>query len=296
MALQAELEAHLATGLTTVARAWAITRSDGLRMGFTDHDRDLSFAGLSFRADTGLTALALQQSTGLSVDNTEAMGALSDTAISEADIAAGRFDGAEVLAWLVNWVDVSQRQVLFRGTIGEIRRAGGAFQAELRGLSEALNRPVGRIYQKPCTAVLGDAICRFDVETPGYAFEGALVAAFENRVLRFSLQPLSGFEAGWFQRGRVRMLSGAAAGLSATIKRDTFEAGTRRIDLWEPIREYLAMGDLVRIESGCDKRFETCRLKFNNLMNFQGFPDIPEDDWLMVHPTQAKAQGGGSRR
>lgn len=296
MALQAELQAHLATGLTTLSRAWAITRSDGLRMGFTDHDRDLSFDGLTFRAETGLTALALQQSTGMSVDNTEAMGALSDTAISEADIAAGRFDGAEVLAWLVNWADTTQRQMLFRGTIGEIRRAGGAFQAELRGLSEALNRPVGRIFQKPCTAVLGDATCGFDLSAPGYAHEGAILSAIDNRVVRFAVQPLSGFETGWFQRGRLRVLSGAAEGLSATIKRDVIDGADRRIDLWEPLRAALGAGDLVRIEAGCDKRFETCRLKFNNLLNYQGFPDIPEDDWLMIHPTQAKAQGGGSRR
>ena len=75
----------------------------------------------------------MQQSTGLSVDNTEALGALSDAAIREADIEAGRYDGAEVRAWLVNWADVSARQLQFRGSIGELRRAGGAFEAELRG-------------------------------------------------------------------------------------------------------------------------------------------------------------------
>ena len=113
-----------------------------------------------FRAGTGLTARVLAQSTGLSVDNTEALGALTSSAVTEADIEAGRFDGAEVLAWLVNWQDVSQRLILFRGSFGEIRRANGAFEAELRGLTEALNRPLGRIYQKGCTAVLGDECLR----------------------------------------------------------------------------------------------------------------------------------------
>ena len=155
----AELHAHLAGGLGTVARCWAVTRADGISLGFTDHDRDLAFEGQSFRADTGLSAKTLQQATGLSVDNSEAMGALRDDALSEADIEAGRFDGAEVVCWLVNWQDVSQRRMLFRGSIGEIRRAGGAFHAELRGLTEALNRPLGRSFQKPCSAVLGDAAC-----------------------------------------------------------------------------------------------------------------------------------------
>jgi len=64
---------------------------------------------------------------------------------------------------------VTARCMIFRGTIGEMQRAGGAFRAELRGLTEALNRPLGRVFQKPCTAVLGDAACGFDLATAGYA-------------------------------------------------------------------------------------------------------------------------------
>ena len=142
--IDAALQAHLDTGATTLARAWLITRADGVRYGFTDHDRDLSFDGITFRADTGLSAAALAQSTGLSVDNTEALGALSDASVREDEIEAGRFDGADVRAWVVNWADPDVRWLQFRGTIGEIRRSGGAFQAELRGLTEALNRPCGR--------------------------------------------------------------------------------------------------------------------------------------------------------
>lgn len=290
----AELHAHLATGSTTVARCWAVTRADGTRYGFTDHDVDLVFEELRFRADTGLSALALQQATGLSVDNTEAMGALSDDALSEADIEAGRFDGAEVVSWLVNWQDVTQRKVLFRGSIGEIRRAGGAFHAELRGLTEALNRPLGRSFQKPCSAVLGDGDCKVDLAEPGYFHDGPLVSVVEGR--SFGLGPLEGFDDGWFQRGRLEVLSGAAEGLVGMVKRDRLVDGERQIDLWEPLRAAVAPGDRVRVLAGCDKRFETCRLKFNNLLNFRGFPDIPEDDWMMVHPTQAGARGGGSRR
>ncbi len=63
--------------------------------------------------------------------------------MTEVDIAAGRFDGAEVTAWLVDWTDVTARKVLFRGSLGEITRSGGAFSAELRGLMEWLNWPRG---------------------------------------------------------------------------------------------------------------------------------------------------------
>lgn len=286
--------AHTASGLTTLCRAWAITRADGEAYGFTDHDRDFTFEDVTFRADTGLTAAALAQSTGLSVDNTEALGALTDAAVREDDIEAGRFDGAEVRAWLVNWANIDVRWLQFRGSIGEIRRAGGAFHAELRGLTEALNRPSGRIYQKPCTAVLGDKGCRFDVSTPGYRHEGSADRIVNGRV--FEWDTLDGFEPGWFLRGRLDVLDGAAQGLWGMIKHDVIENGVRRIELWEPVRGAIETGTQLRLTAGCDKRFDTCRLKFNNLLNFQGFPDLPTEDWVMAYPTKNGTNSGGSLR
>lgn len=287
--------AHVEGGLTTVCRCWAVARRDGVVYGFTDHDLPLGFDGITFKADTGLTARALQQSTGLSVDNSEAMGVLSDAAIREEDIEAGRLDGADVRAWLVNWEDVSQRHLQFRGTIGEIRRVGGAFHAELRGLTEALNRPLGRVYQKPCTAILGDALCRFDLATPGYSDTLAADVVEDQR--RFRWASLPGFEPGWFMRGRLHVMNGAAAGLSGSIKSDRITGeGLREIELWEAVRCSVRTGDMLRLEAGCDKRMETCRLKFLNLINFQGFPDIPGEDWIMSVPRRTGANTGGSLR
>jgi len=285
---------HLGTGITTTCRAWALTRRDGVVMGFTDHDRVLHFDGVEFRPDTGLTALALQQTTGLSVDNTEALGALCDAAIREEDIEAGRYDGADLRAWLVNWQDVDQRTVLFRGTIGELRRAGGAFEAELRGLTDALNVPLGRVYQKACSAVLGDRDCAFDLDTPGYVSERVAEEVEDTRVFRFA--EMGGFAEDWFRHGVIRVESGAASGLVGLIKRDRMDGTGRVIELWHPLGARVAPGDALRIEAGCNKRMATCQFKFNNLANFQGFPDIPGDDWTITDPTKSPALDGGSRR
>lgn len=289
------LHAHLSTGLTTVARCWEVRRRDGRRYGFTDHDLDLTFDGLVFRADTGMSAAALQQGTGLAVDNSEAIGALTAASLTDADIAAGRFDGAAVTAWMVNWADVTARKVLFRGSLGEITRTGGAFAAELRGLTETLNRPVGRVFQHPCSAVLGDSDCGVDLDAPGMRAEATVSEVTETGGLVVS--GASGFDAGWFQRGRLNVLEGDAAGLWAVIKRDVlFEDGARQVDLWEPMRVALAAGNRVQLVVGCDKRFGTCREKFDNLLNYRGFPDIPQEEWIMVHPTMTSKRDGGSLR
>ncbi|HDY96604.1 MAG: DUF2163 domain-containing protein [Sulfitobacter litoralis] len=288
------LLAHARTGLTTLCYAWAIQRRDGVTLAFTDHDRPLAFDGLAFRADSGLSAGALAQSTGLSVDNTEALGALSHDAIREDEIEQGRFDGADVRCWRVNWADVTARCVIFRGSIGEMQRAGGAFRAELRGLTEALNRPMGRVFQKPCTAVLGDAACGFDLATAGYAVTLAAKDHDDGRVFRWD--GIGGFEDGWFARGRLEVLDGPAAGLWGIIKHDRALNGQREVELWEPIRGMIASGHQLRLTAGCDKRQATCRLKFNNLLNFRGFPDLPSTDWMMAVPKSSGSNTGGSLR
>ncbi|MEO8530145.1 MAG: DUF2163 domain-containing protein [Deltaproteobacteria bacterium] len=285
----AALEAHLKTGLSSVARCWAVTRKDGLVLGFTDHDQDLSFDDVVYKAETGLTASALQQTTGLSVDNSEATGGLSSDAIREADIAAGRYDGAEVKAWLVNWANVTERLLRFRGSLGEIRRDGTVFHAELRGLSEALNHSKGRAYQSDCSAVLGDKRCGVDLNAPGFLWQGA-VEIVDDKVFAFAA--FDGFDDRWFERGRLRVVSGEAVGLSAVVKNDRLSGDGRRIEIWESLRANVQAGDMIRLEAGCDKRISTCRLKFNNILNFQGFPSIPGEDWLMAVPVLRARSGG----
>lgn len=287
-----DLLAHLATGTTTVCQCWTVKRKDGLVLGFTDHDRDLSFDGITFKAASGMTARALQHSNGLAVDNTEALGALSDASVSETDLLAGRFDGADVQNWVVNWLDLTQRLVQFRGVFGEVARSGGGFRAELRGLSETLNQVQGLAYQKTCAAVLGDSRCGFNLDQPGFALSATIARIDSPGVYRIA--PQVGIADGWFQRGRVEVTSGLAIGLVGLVKFDRADGTSRRLDLWVDFPVAPAVGDTVRLEPGCDKLAATCQGKFNNFRSFRGFPHIPGEDWMTSYPISGKTNDGGS--
>lgn len=284
---------HLATGATTVCRAWTITRRDGQVLGFTDHDLEIEVDGVTCRADAGMTARVLHQTTGLSVDNTEAFGALSAVSITETDLMAGRYDGAEVRAYLVNWRSPADFIEQFRGNLGEVTRTGGAFRAELRGLSDRLNRPHGMAYTPACSAVLGDSRCRFDLTQPGYTVAALVESVEEGR--SFVLTGVSGFDDRWFESGRFEVLSGEAAGLTGLVKNDRQDASKREIDLWQSIGAEIVAGDQVRLRAGCDKTQTTCRVKFANFLNFRGFPHIPGEDWLASYPVPDRATGGARR-
>jgi hypothetical protein len=211
-----ELADRIESGAAGLCHAWVLTRADGLKLGFTDHDRDLEVEGVVCRAASGWTAGAAQSEVGLASGAASVAGGLDDEAISDADVEAGRFDGAVVELWRVDWARPDLRVRLWAGTLASIRREGGAFVAELAGPMAALERVVGRTYGRECDAVLGDGRCRVDV------------AAFPGR--------------------------------------------------------------------GCDKRFATCVGVFGNGLNFQGFPDVPGDDFLTAVPVEGGRNDGGSRR
>ena len=293
MSARADLLEHLRGKVTTLARAWLITRRDGLRLGFTDHDQDIDMAGVLFKASTGLAAKALQSTTGLSMDNTEAMGALSDAAIDEADLAAGRYDGAEVTIWLLNWANPAQHMIEFKGSFGEVTRAGGAFKVDLRGQTDGLNVPLGRVYHSGCDAVLGGPACKFNLDTAGFRAEFTVQElGAEGEILLFG--PASPVDD-WFQLGRLTALTGQAQGLHGMVKTDkSLGSGARQVTLWQPFAAPLALGDLVQIEAGCDRSKATCHLKFNNIINFQGFPHIPGADWQISYPQENQPKDGGS--
>ena len=285
------LIAHLQSGTTHTCYCWMIKRQDGVTLGFTDHDRRLTFDGVTFAPETGLTATALASATGLSINNTEAIGALSSDAITEADVYAGRYDDAEVRIWLVCWDDPEARKPLFVGSLGEITREDDTFHAELQGLSAQLNKPQGRSYLKRCSARLGDGHCGVNLDDPAYRLDFTLAA--ETDGLSFDLSAISNFHEAWFEGGQLTVLTGAATGLSGLIKSDV-GLETRQIRLWTPIAAPIAVGDQLRLTAGCDKAALTCREKFANLLNFRGFPDIPGDDWLVSVPRSDQSNRGGS--
>lgn len=277
-----ELQARLDTGATTMCRVWLVIRRDGVRFGFTDHDRDLPIDGDIFKAGSGLDASVLEASTGLSVDNGQAVGALSDAGLTEADILAGRYDGAEVWQWLVDWSSPELKVLLFRGFLGEIRRDTGAFEVELRGITEVLNQPLGRMYLRQCDRVFGDAKCGIDADDPTFAADVTVLATSGKR--GFSFEGLSGFQDGWFTNGVIRWASGAVS----LVKADA--GGT--LEVWEEVE--IAVGDTARVVAGCDKQAETCRVKFNNFLNYRGFPHIPGEDWVTAYPASGETHDGGS--
>ena len=285
------LQAKLDSGDTTLCRCWIVTRRDGIKQGFTDHDDDVVLDAVTCRADTGVTGSEATARHGMAVDASEISGALSDETLNEDDLATGLYDSAAVELWLIDWSEPALRVLLARGSLGEVRRDGAAFVAELRGLSQALSQDSGRLYTTNCGADLGDGKCRVNLSSPAYRGSGSVVAV--TGTSGFTASGLAAYVDGWFTAGKLTFTGGANAGLAMEVK--THRRGAIvSIDLWQVMAQPIAAGDTFTVTAGCDKRFATCHDRFNNIVNFRGFPHIPGNDFVLRYPVAGEPGNDGS--
>lgn len=270
------LAASLASGVTTLARCWRITRRDGIVIGVTEHDRDLTVDATSFHATAGVGGSENPSTLGFAANAGELTGALTADQLLEGDLAAGLYDGAGVELLLADWSSPADFIRLRRARIGEVRRENGVFVAELRGLADALGQVRGRLFTTRCDADLGDGRCGVNLADSAHRADG-IVTGVEGASL-FTAAALAGFNTGSFTQGRLVFTGGANAGFASEVKAHVREGGTARFDLWQRPPEAIMPGDAFTASAGCDKRFSTCREHFANAANFRGMPHMPGND------------------
>ena len=284
------LQAHLDSGVTTLAWCWRLTRGDGEAFGFTDHDLPLTFDGTLFEPESGFSASEIRAGSDLAVDAQEAEGVLSSDRITETDILDGRWDNAAVEVWRVNWASPYQRVLMRRGAVGQIRRGRLAFVAEVRSLAHVLGQTVGRVFQAGCDAVLGDARCRVNLDAVPFRGTGSVTERLRDRA--FVAAGLGAFASGWFAQGTLTWGAGSNTGRRAEVLLHDVTGGLVTLTLLEAPLRAITVGDNFTVTAGCDKRAETCGTKFANIVNFRGFPHIPGQDAVIRYATKEGGHEG----
>ncbi|WP_439532102.1 DUF2163 domain-containing protein [Polymorphobacter sp.] len=269
----AALAERLTAPLTMLVLCWRIVRGDGVALGFTSHDRPLTVGGMRYEHAPGISPSAVVSSDGLEIDTMEVAGALSASAITATDLLAGRYDGAAVELFLVDWrAPDAGRHALARGRLGAVEAGDGpdaGFVATLLGPTAALQATAVESYSPECRAALGDRRCR--VPLRGRVHRAAVGASDGDRLSVIA----GGVVTADLVEGRVRVLDGALAG----IERRVIAADDEVLVLDLPIA--LEHGTRLELLEGCDKRFSTCVSRFSNGANFRGEPHVPGGDLLM---------------
>jgi uncharacterized phage protein (TIGR02218 family) len=288
--LPSGLGAHLTGSVTTLARCYIVRRVDGVTLGFTDHDRPLTVDGVLCEPDTGLSSSEAVAEAGFAVGGLEVMGALSSSTLTERDLTLGRYDDATVDTYLVNWTTPSEVLHERRARIGDVTRRDGVFRAELRSLLADYDAPRGRLIRATCDARFGDQRCGKSLT--GVRHNGPVLSISDLRVLRIGVT-LAG---GLLRKGELKFNGGPLAGTVHSIRDHERNGSTAIITLAEPLSLEPSIGVTVQLTQGCDKTYETCRDRYENQLNFRGFPSIPGNDFVYSHPTRRGGENTGGRR
>lgn len=276
---------------TSRAMAIVIVRTDGVVLGFTDHDADIVITrdsgGLRCKPSGGFDASSLEQRTGAAVDAADLVGAITDDRITAPDIRAGRYDGATVERYWVDWRTGDIIRRFADGVLGEIEHGDVAFTVEVRDAAATiLDRSDGRVAAKSCPFVLGNALCGVDLNTRAIQVRVTLT----NNADWFFAETLSGDEVGaslggdW-PGGLITFADGRTGEIAAR------EGG--RFRLFEPISKALDVGVIVRLTPGCAKTAAACKT-FGNIARFGGFPHIPGADFVAGYANREDENNGGS--
>jgi uncharacterized phage protein (TIGR02218 family) len=294
--ISAALEAHYASGSTTLAILVKITRVDGLIFGLTGHDQPILYppnqnTGLLYETGAAAPELAaIVRSAGVNVDNSEIDGAISDL-VQVDDIEAGDWRSARLEIYRVNYRDLSMgHELIGVGELGQTSHDGRSFKVEFMGRTHKLGRVITRHYLPTCDADLGDARCGVNIEP--LAVTGTVVTVTDNRVFTAThAGSPSSWVANYHTYGRILWLTGANAGRGMEI-RENDVAGLFTLQLG--MKRAIVAGDTFKAYPGCNKLKKTdagvyggdCVVKFNNAVNFRGFDEIPGIDKI-IRPAYA---------
>ena len=218
---------------------------------------------------------------------------IGDFTIASFVTDAGSYDTAVVSETLVDengtdfTIDTSKngdgmgKIKIRRGHIGEVEIKGNLYDAEIRGMTQVLTVPLGRVTTSLCPVDLFSTECGLDYLS--FKVSTTVYAVTDNRVFTVADGQLT--EAtGYYDGGVVKWTAGSAnAGLTMEI--EAWDVDTDTITLFMPMPFAIDPNDPFDIIPGCHKRFdEDCKTKFDNTVNHRGFPHIPGVDKLLETP------------
>jgi hypothetical protein len=150
--------------------------------------------------------------------------------------------------------------VLFQGYVTSVAFKGRNATVQMNPNTEQFYREIPRFkYHAQCNHVLYDTFCTLDRNS--FAQSG-LVNGIDGNVIS-----VSGFTGTAFIGGYVQNASG-------TDYRMILDHSADALTLLLPFADSV-LGTTVKAFQGCDHTVQTCKTKFNNVINFGGYPYVP---------------------
>jgi uncharacterized phage protein (TIGR02218 family) len=185
--VSAGMTTHLAASSTTLAFCFQVERSDGAVFGGTEHSLPLSIdisdgnGSVTYQPAVGFSRTALEFTNDFQPNNLTLSGAFESVGITKADLRAGRYQGAIVKVFLVNWAALADGIVPFGAYLpGEVAVATG-FEVQLRGVIDRYSNDIVEEIVGPCGLELGETVqCRVKLDPAAWSAAASVAARLAN--------------------------------------------------------------------------------------------------------------------
>ncbi len=225
------------------AHALKITRTDGVVLRFTDHDRSITFEGELYEPIIMSELSAERREAALRSGDQEALGTVDGVVITVPDLLGNKYRGAEVQDVTFDWRHPFLVFVRHRKWIRNVNWTGSKWVGALEGRAQMLQRQVGGTFggtfTVPCPFKLGEPnTCRKAIEfNPAVgvplAYAGTRVDTIvdNTRDFRILTTTLStGLPDGFFRDGEIEWVWAApttSGTVTATTTSTTVEDSTQ---------------------------------------------------------------------
>ena len=298
----AQIEALRPRVTFTMCHLWQIQRPDGVTLNFASHDKPIQFEGSTFLP---MGPTPQNQSSGEAAGSTdyEIFGFLSHETIRPRDIQLGKYDGSTICQWVIDWERPWIWTRKHKWWVKSIAIDGDVFRADVGGLETFLEIKQGRYYEKECDKAFAGTECqatpasvpsKLVTAVPSTNGGDVLGTTRDTRALRVTTGVISALSSGslpMWQFGSVEFLSGSNKGKTVQIYNaeyieDTSNPSNSYLDiiLSRTLPYPARVGDNVSLKSGCDGAFSTCRLIYDNIINFGGVHKMPSTEDQYVQP------------
>lgn len=274
----------LSTCFKVTLRTGIVNSSGASVLTFTDHDEDIIFSAVTYKAATGYTRSAVDTSGEMKTDQLEIIGLIISSAITEKDVRDGVYDYARVEMFLVDWTSPTSRAWLRAGWLGEVKADDTQYTSELRGMAYLLQTVIGNKYTQNCRYVFGDTKCTASVATVTCTVASVInTGAFVGSgALSTTPSRYSGNVVTWF--------TGSNIGRSMEVK--LFD-GAGQFQLYLKMPASIIIGDVFTVKSSCNKTLSSTLgcVSHANVINFGGEPHIRGDASFMYAKPSPTADG-----
>lgn len=261
---------------------------------FAQSDVDVTFGGETWWA-TGISRAEIRTSSELECDEVQV--SVDNVNLAMADrIIATDFVARRLVIYKVQRGDVTsgQAMVLFDGRMDEPVLDQTKLQVVVRSWLDGMHVNVPRrIFSSICNYQLYDTWCTVPRSVGINVGTGTALGSSTDYTLVADY--LGGqADAYWGPIGTLWMLTGSNTNIAREVIGHS--QSSLSVEVRIPFPFTIASGDEFRIERACTKTVNDCCSKYNNYVNYGGFPTIPRAGLQIDMPSLSTGGGGGGKK